>query len=132
MLAAATLLFLIALPMVNCRRRNTFHIEQLDEGLRGKGKRGNRVNQAMNAYSRGKEQLFSVKEVCDMLSEAYRKCRDHNKTNICNATDPGKSTEYNIKKRASMEYCHCLPYRSGKAGCVECKVSKKYYKSLFH
>ena len=93
MLAAATLLFLIALPMVNCRRRNTFRIEQLDEDLRVKGydhgERANKVNKAMNACSikanhkNYEKCLYSEEDVCKILSRVAVKF-NREKEKICN------------------------------------------------
>ena len=79
MLAAATLLFLIALPLVNCRRRNTLQIEELDDNLSVKGydhgKRENAMNQAMKEDT---ETKYSVTDVCHMLSHVLSKCTNNN------------------------------------------------------
>ncbi|XP_015774078.1 PREDICTED: uncharacterized protein LOC107352266 [Acropora digitifera] len=124
-LAAATLLFLIALPIVNCRRRNIFRIEQLDEDLGVKGydhgKRENRMNQAMNTYPREKEKVFSVQDVCYMLSEALDKCRKGDTKKICQATDAKKYGQ-SIKNLSLMESCSCNPgFRGG--NCDGCGLS---------
>ena len=111
MLAAATLLFLIALPLVNCRRRNTLRIEELDDNLSVKGydhgKRENTMNQEMNAYFRRKElrenlneEFYSVDEVCSMLSDAESKCKNKNSVHICSAN---KSKDYVNR----MAHCTC-------------------------
>ena len=111
MLAAATLLFLIALPIVNCRRRNAPRIEELDEDLRAKdydqGKRDNGMNQAMNAYSRGdleiikkEEGIYSEKYVCNILSKAVELC---GQSKIC---------------RLNGGQCRC---RGGRAFNTECR-----------
>ena len=93
MLAAAALLLLIALPMVNGRRSNALRIEELDEELSAKdyyqGKIDNRMNQATNAYSsylrtiKNKKGNFSVREVCTILSEAVKKCKKGDKRGMC-------------------------------------------------
>ena len=72
-LAAATLLFLIALPLVNCKRRNTLRIEELDDNLSVKGydhgKRENTMKQPI---------MFSLSDVCNILSEEVSKCKNKN------------------------------------------------------
>ena len=76
-LAAATLLFLITLPLVNCSRRNTLRIEELDDNLSVKGydhgKRENTMNQPMKRVA---EKKFSVAEVRDMLSDKLSECKN--------------------------------------------------------
>ncbi|XP_044173764.1 uncharacterized protein LOC122957572 [Acropora millepora] len=120
-LAAATLLFLIALPLVNCRRRNTLQIEELDDNLSVKGydhgKRESTMNQEMNAYFRRKEgkrtlteKFYSVTEVCDMLSHAISKCKNKKLGEICNAS----------KYHKRMINCGCARNDSG--DCIGCQT----------
>ena len=127
-LAAATLLFLIALPLVNCRRRNTLRIEELDDNLSVKGydhgKRENTMNQEMNAYFRKKEvrktlteNFFSVTDVCRMLSDALSKCKKNTSVAICDARD------YNER----MAYCTCNQYE-----CDACQTPNSQDIRLFH
>lgn len=83
MLAAATLLFLIALPIVNCRSRNTFSIEELGEHFSAKdydqGKRDKGMNQAINAHPKGDRGIITRQEgqcsdenLCEVLTNALR------------------------------------------------------------
>ena len=51
LLAVATLLLLIALPMVSCRRRNALRIEELDEDLSAKDYDHGKRDNGMNAHS---------------------------------------------------------------------------------
>ena len=73
MLAAATLLFLIALPLVNCRRRNTLQIEELDDNLSVRGyDHGKRENTMKHVT----EKIYSVTDVCNMLSYELSNCKN--------------------------------------------------------
>lgn len=123
-LAAATLLFLIALPLVNCSRRNTLRIEELDDNLSVKGydhgKRESTMNQEMNAYFRRKdekrtltEKFYSIKDVCRMLSRATSKCNNNRSREICDATD---SKEYSDR----MINCGCK--RGIRKQCIGCQI----------
>ena len=134
MLAAATLLFLIALPLVNCSRRNTLRIEELDDNLSVKGydhgKRENTMNQEMNAYFRMKElrktlteKFYSAADVCLMLSDALSKCKNNNSVDICNVT---KSKEHHGR----MNYCTCNRPRS--KSCDVCQIPNSLNIPLFH
>ena len=134
MLAAATLLFLIALPLVNCRRRNTLRIEELDDNLSVKGydhgKRESTMNQEMNAYFRRKEgkrtfneKIYSVTDVCQMLSEAMSKCKNNESEKICKATN---SNEY----RKPMMNCGCN--RASPKLCDACQTDNSLNLRQFH
>ena len=94
MLAAATLFFLIALPIVNCRHRNVFSIEELGEHFSAKdydqGKRDKGMNQAINAHSKGDrgiitrtESLYSKQEACIMLTKLVKMSHKNEATKIC-------------------------------------------------
>ena len=130
MLAAATLLFLIALPLVNCRRRNTLRIEEQDDNLSVKGydhgKRENTMNQAVNAYFRKKElrdtfhtKFYSAAEVCDMLSDALSKCKKKKLVQICKA---------NRSKEEPIAQCSCNKYTD----CLVCQRMNSKGIRLFH
>lgn len=129
-LAAATLLFLIALPLVNCRRRNTLRIEELDDNLSLKGydhgKRENTMNQAVNAYFREKElretyytKFYSAADVCRMLSDALSKCKNNNLVHICNASR---------SKDEPIAQCTCDRYKD----CRVCHRRNSHGIRLFH
>lgn len=111
-LAAATLLFLIALPMVNCKRRNALRIEELDEYY-DQGKIDNGMNQAMNAYPRGdlprKKPQYSQKEVCDMLSTVIKKYH-------C----PIPAECNNVKEICLLGHCGCNSPLLGYSPCTKC------------
>jgi len=129
-LAAATLLFLIALPLVNCRRRNTLRIEEQDDNLSVKGydhgKRENTMNQAVNAYFRMKElrdtfytKFYSAFDVCEMLSDALSKCKKKELVEICKA---------NRSEGEPIAQCSCDRYRD----CRVCQGSNSHTIHLFH
>lgn len=132
------LLFLIALPLVNCSRRNTLRIEELDDNLSVKGydhgKRENTMNQPMNAYFRKTEprkyvteKIYSVTDVCIMLSEASSKCKKSS-TAICNATKSTNYAEKRIKDLERMRKCVCTP----EVACYNCQILNKRKIRLFH
>ena len=99
MLAAATLLFLIAFPIVNCRRLNVFSIEELGEHFSAKdydqGRRDKEMNQAINAHSKGdrgiitrREPCYSEDKICKILTKLVRKLsRKKSKTFCGNISD---------------------------------------------
>lgn len=127
-MAATTLLFLIALPIVNCRRRNVFSIEELGKHFSAKdydqGKRGKGMNQAINAHSKGDrgiitrtEPCYSKKKICSMLSKVVElpgtieskkicsefsegacRCGDPIFAHTCNSCEVNVSTESLSKK----------------------------------
>ena len=126
-LAAATLLFLIALPIVNCRRRNILRIEKLDEDLGVKGyDHGKRENREKKTEE---EKLFSVQDVCYMLSEALNKCRNRREVDICKATDAKGYNQSNIRNRSSMIRCSCRSSEFHTDDCPGCELSNSV---LFH
>lgn len=117
-LAAATLLLLIALPMVNCRRHNALRIEELEEDLSAKdndhGKGDNGMNKAMNAYSSDLRIIKREEDACSIAFEALKRllkkecpCMKFNERVMCeNAT--------------GLKHCHC----TGSEDCVKCEWKK--------
>ena len=119
MLAAATLVLLIALPMVNCRRRNALRIEELDEDLSAKNydhrKRDNGM--AMNAYSSDLRIIEKEELKKDDCKIAFKTLMDELKNCSCHKTFNKRIMCETIKN------CHC----SGSGdSCDECewKVSR--------
>ena len=111
MLAAATLLFLIELPIVNCRRRNTFNVEELGEYFNAKdddqGKRDKGMNQAINAHPK-----YDVTQVCKMLTRAL-------------SDRLGKNPQEDLCKTTSNNSCYCnkLTIQGRTFKCNTCLVS---------
>ena len=116
MLAAATLLFLIALPIVNCRRLDTFNIEELGEYFSAKdydqGKRDNGMNQEINACPEHCVGNFTTREVCTMLTSAL-------------SGRLGENPKEDICKTTSNCACHCNTIKHSliNSKCNECLVS---------
>ena len=117
MLAAATLLLLIALPMVNCRRRNALRIEELDEDLSAKDydhrKRDNGMVKAMNAYSSDLRTIKrnTEKDSCSSVFEIWMQAL--NKSCLCNET---RNKRVICQETMGLKNCYCT--RSG--NCDEC------------
>lgn len=109
-LAAATLLFLIELPLVSCRRRNTFNVEELGKYFSAKdydqGKRHKGTNQADNALPK-----CDVQQVCNMMTSVLDRL--------------GKNSREDLCKNISNNVCYCsdLTFDGIKSKCNTCLVS---------
>ena len=112
---------------MNCRRRNIFRIEKLDEDLGVKGyDQGKRENREKKTEE---EKLFSVQDVCYMLSEALNKCRNGKEVEICKATDAEGYKQSNIRNLSSMKRCSCRSSEFLNKECSGCGLSNSF---LFH
>lgn len=116
MLAAATLLFLIALPIVDCRHRNVFSIEELGEHFSAKdydqGKRDKGMNQAINAHSKFDRGIttttmpcYSKATICSMLSEIVKMVSKRDSTKICGEMSKEACRCSNRQKDGKCESC---------------------------
>ena len=101
--------------MVNCRRRNTLRIEELDEDLSAEDydhrKRDNGMNKAMNAYS---SDLRIIKTTDDECNKKFKKLKTSLKKKC-------PCVKFNMRvlceTATGLEDCHC---DSSAESCGEC------------
>ena len=93
------------------------------------------MNHPMNAYFRKTEprnhlteKIYSVTDVCIMLSDALSKCKKNISTAICSVTKLNNYAEKRIKNLERMGKCVCTPEEE----CFNCQIMNKRKLRLFH